>query len=191
VRSIRQTAGNKLKSEQQMNIEESQVTKLLLTNIKDLDAITVTLEDLGPRQGKINIDCYGQAWSAYWGGMGSRNIREFFCSCDEHYLAKNLSDIRGEVPDFEGIPKAARAQIVDLRKEGDLTKDKARELYEDATIIVDEYTMRDNHDFMLEVFGDDWGCSIPDKPNDNYVYLCRVINAVKDALKEQAASIAA
>lgn len=174
-----------------MNIEKSEVTKYKLTNLDRLDPITVICEDLGPRQGQIIIECYGESWSAYWGGMGSRNIIEFFCSCDEHYLAKKLSDLRGSIPDFEGIPKVARKQIIELRKEGDIGKDQARELFDEAHNIVDEYSMRENSSLMFEVFGDDWHHLIPNKPDSDYEYLCRIINAVKDGLKQQAVCKAA
>lgn len=41
-----------------MKISVSQVTKLTLTELDRLYPVTVILEDMGPRQGKIIIECY-------------------------------------------------------------------------------------------------------------------------------------
>lgn len=71
-----------------MKVQASNVQKMLITEVPGLDPVTVILEDIEPRKGKIIIECYSKSWSAYWGGMGDRNIAEFFCSCNDHYLAK-------------------------------------------------------------------------------------------------------
>ncbi len=52
-----------------MKIETSTVTKLTITEVARLDPITVILEDIEPRKGKIIIECYGKSWSSYWGGL--------------------------------------------------------------------------------------------------------------------------
>lgn len=180
-----------------MKVEDSQVTKFLITEVDGLDAITVILEDLGPRKGKINIDCYDQAWSAYWGGMGSRTIAEFFCSCDEHYLAKNLSHIPLYTTDYDAINSKAKevlahkySSLLKDRREGLLTENEAREQHDkisDYMLLMPdiecELTMAQNEHFMLDLFGDDWRYNLPTKPSNEYQYLCRIINAVKEALK--------
>jgi len=33
------------------------------------------------------IECYGKAWTSYWGGMGEdRTIATFFCDCNNDYI---------------------------------------------------------------------------------------------------------
>lgn len=55
-----------------------------------LDPIRVTLHDVSPGHGRIVIECYGKAWSTYWGGMGDLTIKDFFCSCGSDYLIEKL-----------------------------------------------------------------------------------------------------
>lgn len=52
-----------------LNVERSTVTKLVITGAPSLDPITVFLEDLAPKRGKITVSCWGKSWTAYWGGM--------------------------------------------------------------------------------------------------------------------------
>lgn len=148
-----------------MEIEQSTVTKLTISGAKALDPISVILDDLEPRKGKITITCYGKAWTAYWGGMGERTIAQFFYSCDQHYLAGNLSDIRSEIPDVDKINE-------DILK-AEITVDSVDHIE----------NPQNNHELMVEVYGPDWYCNLPEKPNPNYQYLCRIILAVQEALK--------
>ncbi len=149
-----------------MIILTSKVTKLLLTELDRLDPVTVIAEDIGPSQGKITIDCYGQSWTAYWGGMGKRNIQEFFCSCDEHYIAKNLSSIPSDVYDVDTLREQADKKGV-------------------------VYSCRDepwnDYDFMDAMYGGDAYNrvdSLPKMVNPEYDYLCRIIKTVQGAFKQ-------
>lgn len=148
-----------------MKIKTSQVTKILLTEVKALDPITIICEDFGPRQGKINIECYGKSWSAYWGGMGDFTISEFFCSCDEHYIANNLSNIDSSIYDIDELTRQA--------------KEKGITIYRD-----DPWN---DFGFMDVMYGGDmsqWHSVLPEKPNPDYQYLCRIIKAVQEGLKQ-------
>lgn len=170
-----------------MDVELSTVQKLNLTDLMGephkLDPITVILEDLGPNRGKIIIECYGESWSAFWGSMG-RSIAEFFCRCDEHYLANKLSGISGDVPDYDALSATAQKEVCRLRRDNDLTKSKARDLFDDAGRFSDAESAYDlDESAMREIFGDDWWHAIPSKPNPQYQYLCRVIKAVQAGIK--------
>ena len=183
-----------------MKIERSQVTKLVITGAPALDPITVFAEDIGPRQGKIVIECYGRSWSAYWGGMGDQTIIEFFCSCDVGYIANKMTDERPSITDAEAIADGARRQIIKLRRgqvmrrfdgsgtyrfgRDEIRSEAARELWEEVD---GAYFGADGwgaSDLMQRIFGDEWWYSLPDKPNPNYEYLCRIIRAVQAALEE-------
>jgi len=149
-----------------MDIENINITKLRLTNIERLDPIDVYPENFGKGQGQITITCYGKAWTAYWGGMGDQDINEFFCSCDEHYIAKNLSDIKAEVYDIEKIREDAEKKGV--------------ECYRD-----DPWN---DYEFLNAMYGGDmmdWHDSLPKESNHEYEYLCRIIKAVQSALKQR------
>lgn len=53
-----------------------------------LDPITVFLQDLGPGRGRITLECYGSAWSSYFGAMGDGNtIQKFVRDAGLDYLA--------------------------------------------------------------------------------------------------------
>lgn len=52
--------------------------------------------------------------------MGGRSVEAFFISCDDHYLAKNLSSIRDEVmAEGEALTNYVRGHIIQRRKWGD------------------------------------------------------------------------
>lgn len=55
-----------------------------------LDGIHVFWLDFAPGQGSVTITCWGQAWSAYFGGMGTGTIKDFFASCDTGYMVTKL-----------------------------------------------------------------------------------------------------
>jgi hypothetical protein len=94
-----------------MEIESIEVTQIKLTKLKALDPIQVTLDDIEKGKGRIIITCYGSAWTSYWGGMSDRTISEFFCDCDEHYLANNLSSIKSTITDFNAISTAINESV--------------------------------------------------------------------------------
>jgi len=168
-----------------MEITRSQCEKVKISKINGLDPITVFLEDLGPQQGQITIKCYDEIWSSYWGGMGDRNIAKFFCSCDHHYLANKLSRIEANEPDLEALRVKARKAIGKRRSKYEITKEEAKNLLEelkDHEIIPNSQS---SYSFFSEVFnGSDWVFEIPEKPNYEYKYLCKVIDTVKEALSQ-------
>lgn len=55
-----------------------------------LDAITVFFQDFVPGKGRVLIECYGSAWTAYFGSMDGRTIRQFFVECGADYLVSKL-----------------------------------------------------------------------------------------------------
>lgn len=170
-----------------MKIETTKVTKLVISEADRLDPVHVFLEDIGPRQGRITINCYGQSWTAYWGGMGDRTIAQFFQSCDEYYLAGKLSNIRASVTDFDAIQEQAKRLVLKLRRERDISLGKARELF-DAVNQIGHVDRGEDlpREIMEAIYGDDWWCRLPEKPNPEHQYLCRIINTVKAALGSNA-----
>lgn len=74
-----------------------------------LDPIRVTLHDIGPGQGLINIECYGRAWASYWGAIGDRSIKDFFITCDSGYLVGNLHRGRITMREMEYLTRIIHA----------------------------------------------------------------------------------
>lgn len=175
-----------------MKISKSTVEKLVITDAQmpeglgTLDPITVFAEDYGPGQGKITITCFGEAWSHYWSHMGEKTkLAEFFRKCDEDYLAGKLkTGIQDEIEDDdeEGLTASLRDRIIKDRRIGDLDKNEARELWDDAGRV----DWHDRADICYRVFGDEWWHLTPQKPNHEYVYLCRIIKTVQAALSANA-----
>jgi hypothetical protein len=166
-----------------MKIQESTVRKLVISELQNLDPVTVILEDIESGKGKIIIECYGQSWSSFWPAMGG-TITEFFCRCDDHYLAKNLSSVREYIDDFDVLGEQVKQRICEMRKNKELDDFDARELFDEANYIEDPYG--DNAKLMGAVFGDEWrhDLTIPQKINPDYEYLCRIIKSVQEALRE-------
>lgn len=57
-----------------------------------LDPITVTLQDWGTGRGRLMVECYGWAWSCYWGAMGTHDLRSFLLACGGDYVAGKLTN---------------------------------------------------------------------------------------------------
>lgn len=165
-----------------MKVCHTIVTKIEISELDRLDPISVTLEDFAPGKGKINIDCWGQAWSAYWGGMSGRTIAEFFVSCDEDYLAGKLFHGQTYVPDYNALHDKAKARIVGRRRRFDITATEARELF-DRLEVVPECDCDIDSELMHRIFGsNEWWFEIPNTLSHEYQYLRRIVKAVKDAL---------
>lgn len=56
-----------------------------------LDPVTVVFVDLATGKGMLIVECFGQAWTGSWGGMGERSTREFVRASDPSYLFSCLT----------------------------------------------------------------------------------------------------
>ena len=167
-----------------MKVETSQVTKVVLKELDRLDPVTIVLENYEPGKGKIIIECYGQSWSSYWGGMSGDPVEEFCCRCDEHYLAKNLAPgLNSTKKDLDGLADHARDTICKERRALELTREEAREQFDLTERLECIDDLRDVDSEMQQIFGDEWWYCVPDIPNPDYEYLCRIIKAVQEGLK--------
>ena len=145
-----------------MKIETTQVTKLRLTEIDGLDPVSVFLENVGKEQGKLTVECYGKAWSCYWGAMGC-DINEFINSANVGYITGKLSNIQRNVIDYDKI--AEECGIDD-------------ELCESNLLFYREQ--------VNDRYGYDWQFNLPETENHEYTYLRKIVVAVKEAVKRQA-----
>lgn len=55
-----------------------------------LDSITVVLQDFEPGKGRLIVECYGDAWSTYWGAMSGQTLRQFISESDSGYVTNRL-----------------------------------------------------------------------------------------------------
>ena len=168
-----------------MKVTESTVRQIEITEVPGLDPIRVILSDLGPGQGRINIECWEKSWATYWGGMGKETISEFVTTCDEHYIAGKLSGIPAMIFDRDGLKDQLKREIIEERRKGLISGGYARERFNtiddlDLPETANElWTVRE----MDELMGPEWWYRLPDKPNPDYQYLCRIIKTVQQGLQ--------
>lgn len=55
-----------------------------------LDPVTVYVEEFRPGASRITVQCYAQAWTAYWGSHGQKSVERFVFFCHPEYVADNL-----------------------------------------------------------------------------------------------------
>lgn len=134
-----------------------------------LDPITIYTEDCPPsklssgNQGMITIVCYGEAWSASFGGIGDRNILEFVNSCDEHYLSGKLCNgLSDTETDYDKLTEGTGIDVTNPYELGLAMPELEQHL------------------------DSGWQMDMPEKPNPKYQYLMRIVLAVKKHFAEQA-----
>lgn len=91
------------------------VVALQIPRSDKLDPIFCYFEDFEPGAGRVTIACYGDAWTAAWGAMGARTVRQFVAECDSYYLTNSLLQLRGankRMRDYTG--RIAAAVIAEL-----------------------------------------------------------------------------
>jgi len=147
-----------------MKLQTKVTETIIISCLKRLDPITCFITDFEEGKGRIVIECFGKAWAASWNAMGNNNLRDFFCSCDVYYLAKNLSNFNTEIYDIDAIKEDAQIKGIDVTRD-----DPWNDLQ-----------------FMRDMYGNDpadWYDSINKKVNPDYEYLCKIIKVVQIALK--------
>lgn len=150
-----------------MKVTTSQITKYVLSDLDKLDPVTMILEDFGPGKGKLTIDCYGKAWTAYWGAMGSETIAEFINTADVDYLASKLTTVPSRVTDYEAISQVIGFEV------------------DHQTLI-----LHTGSEKLVKAFGQDWSMNMPTRRNPDYDYVCRIVAAVKEAVRVELAKAA-
>lgn len=108
-----------------VKIDTIKSTCFHITGAPALDPITLFVRDVQPGVGQLVIECYGQAWATYWGGMGSDTVVQFVASVSVDYLMSrfrppNCTKKEGEY--LARVLTAAKAACVDIesfRQEGE------------------------------------------------------------------------
>lgn len=173
-----------------MKVTETKVQSLEITEVERLDPIRVMAENYEPGRGLITITCYGKAWTAFWPGMGGDTVQQFFIRVSNDYLIGNFApQMQGEVDDDNDANlEFVKAEICKLRRSGEIDHAKARDMWESAECSdnVKEDCCSWTHGSVLnELLGDDpYYAKWPTVPNPEYQYLERILDAVREALKQ-------
>jgi len=72
-----------------MKIEKLKTDTMIINEAENLDPITVFFIPNGEGAGRIIIQCYGQAWTAYWGNTGC-TLKQFISEANYDYIAEKL-----------------------------------------------------------------------------------------------------
>jgi len=170
-----------------MKVETSTITKMLLSDLDRLDPVTVLIDNFEPGKGKITIECYGQCWSNYWGGMSGMTVQEFFQDCDLSYLTDKLApELTSEVlADGPELVTAAKNQVKQLMDDGEIDQLEAVFYLAQIEQSLAADGMKGNEQLLLELFGYEGIYNLPQKPNHEYEYLCRILEAIKVAFAEE------
>jgi hypothetical protein len=168
-----------------MKYTVSQITKIHITDLDGHDSIHVYLEDYNLGQGKITITCCDDSWTNYWGAMGNRNIAHFFSTCSIDYLIRKLSRVSMTIYDEDQLKTTLKRELVRMRREGEFSEVEARDLWNSIEWMDPTYELLPvESDVLCKLIGDDWHCSLPQKPNPDYTYLYVIIKVIQEALKE-------
>ena len=177
-----------------MKISRTQVEKIRIEDLesRSLDPIEVIIENMELGRGKIVITCYGQSWTGFWGSMGS-TMEEFFARCNNDYLIGKMSDLRHTVPDVDSDTDFIRKLVIEHRRRGLISKQEAAE----AWWHIDSYntdrnslcygTVPDCLD-VIEGMCEPWHFDWPTKVSQEYEYLSRIIDVVREVISPKGES---
>lgn len=176
-----------------MKLEATTVTMIRISELRNLDPIRVSLDNIEPGKGRITIECYGEAWSSWWGAMSGLSVEEFFVGCDNDYLIQNLANHTPEsVFDGEQFTQRCQKRICILRKNRELSAKKARSLFNEAEELsfcesIDGLFNAADKDFIRDIYGEEWWYGVDEDGRATHPkrrYLSRIIDAVKPALRQ-------
>lgn len=175
-----------------MKIERGTVTIIRITDVSGLDPIRVTLDDIAPGKGRINIECRGEAWASFWGGMGNQSIAQFFAGCHNEYLIGNLApQLEREVVSGEQFVNRCQHRICKMRRKKELLAERAREFFDEAEDMnwctsIDAIHNTARRTFLNKIYGDEWWYGVDEDcriEHPRRAYLSRIISAVREALQ--------
>lgn len=173
-----------------MSIKTSMVSCIRIPATDDLDPITVYLENYEPGKGKITIESWGKAWSSAWPAMSGRSVEQFFVDAGVPYLAGYLdNDAKPEIlnPDMDELREALCREVAEYQRNGLLDDGQAKILREQAQEVEMGEGYCTDYGLLSALYGDDWyesSLQALSVPNQKYVTLCKIIEAVKVGLKE-------
>lgn len=176
-------------SNKDLKITKTTVARIIIEGADRLDPITVFLEDIAPKNGKITVTCFGESWSAHWGGMwDGLTVAQFFTKLNAQYIIGYFSpQLRGGCYSADKTAEAATREVLKLRRENEFDFAEARQAYEDSKSIIHAESIERLHQshnkLLTTIWGPDWWHCTEEEPNPKYQYLTRIVDAVQLALK--------
>ncbi|EGY1311490.1 hypothetical protein GCY66_001593 [Escherichia coli] len=173
-----------------VTVEKIDVLSFVITGAERLDPVRVMIENYEPGKGRITITCYGKAWTAAWFAMGGDDVQTFIKRVSNEYLIGYFDpQLRSTVDDDNDANLLfVKSEIINLRREREIDAVQAREMWdeaENADDVKESCCCFGVGNKLLNLFGDDpWYADWPTAPNPKYQYLERVLNAVRDGLKQ-------
>lgn len=181
-----------------MKVVTTQVTKLFLTELENLDPVTVFLEDHEPGRGSITIRCHAKSWAASWGAMGQdRKVAQFVRSCGADYLIGAMVPMLQPTQfSCDELIKLAKQSVINRRRGrngaewnlDELDKRDARRLWSDIEHFLPNadngLSLSAYSTLLTALFGDEWWHKADEatEPNPEWRYLERILDAVSEAL---------
>ena len=170
-----------------MNITESTIKKLTIFNIEYFNDITFIIEDIPINKGRIIIEVFGEAWSAYWNNMGCDSIKDFILSSSSDYIINSLdAKLKREEDDYSNIGEWLTCELLSLRHANEITKDRAREYY---NIINTEHVNNETwvketgFEMVHNIMGDEFWYRLPKRDNHHYDYMSTIVDNIKTAFE--------
>lgn len=116
-----------------MKCIKSTCEKYTLRFNKGWDYAIFTIDAAGILQCHSSFGDYAYHWSAF-----GENFKEFLCRIEPAYLIDKIAD--KTYLDFEDYQEKAKATTIEERRDGELTKEEARELWDFITNDLDDYS---------------------------------------------------
>jgi hypothetical protein len=66
-----------------------------------LDPITVIIQDVASGKGRLTVECFGSAWSGFWGATGCETLIEFITQANPGYIAGKMHPTDRKMPKHE------------------------------------------------------------------------------------------
>lgn len=173
-----------------ITVKKMNVLAFTVTGAERLDPVRVMIENIEPGKGLLTITCFGRSWNGAWGSMGGGTVQEFVKWVSNDYLIGCLAPRLESTVDDDNEANLifVKLQIIKLRREREIERCEAREMWTEAD---DAENVKANccdflvGDKLLNLFGDDsWYAGWPTVPNHEYQYLERILEAVRAGLNE-------
>jgi len=173
-----------------VKIEKNHVTKYVLTGLPHHDRIDIMIEGTPPF-GHVIISGDWVSYAYTWGGIGESHptVEDFLLSCGKDYLLSKfgMNELREKFSiDNRVLEPFVRKEIKRQRKEGDISKEEARELFDwmDNNRLSGAENYEAPREFWEKVFGPEWYEYHPKEVMTSWQRLIWLIEAVKEALPE-------
>ncbi|MBG6029394.1 hypothetical protein I5F10_15750 [Proteus mirabilis] len=171
-----------------MKVEQSQVTKLVITGVERHDSIHVYLEDYGDnKNGRVTISENGCSWSCFWGGMGMPLTEFLLWITNQYWIGYLDSNLDSEIDaDNECNISFVKREIMRCRRKGIIDEYNARSMFDDV-----EYSEDIMHDILYPGLGDDYkelfdrdpySVNWPKQENPEYCRMESRLNVIREAL---------